>query len=651
MNLAINSKRIKIILAAIIVLVLLYFCTRGFFLDFVINKIDRKLFDKYKLNLTVNHSEFKGFRGVLLNKLLVKDLHSDTIISSDSVYFQIKILPLLTGKIRFRKIKINDLKANINGELLDKFYFFKKVNQQENFIPDKTNYSKAINRIFTSMFSSIPRDVIMGSTRIEYKRDNIKFAFFCPLFILKSGRFNADISLSDSLNHSDCHIDGSIDNDKSNIDVVLYGIDKQSVSLPYINQKWDLAMKFDTLRLSLNYYGYERETTSFSAFCQTSNFRIEHKRIAPTPVIIRTGKADIVFNIGEKSIEIDSTSLIVVNHFTFSPYLKFRNNGEREFVFRIPHFEFTVESLLSSFPTGLFSSIRDIKANGKLAFEFECYLNWDRPDSIKISSKLSSKDFKILHYGTLNPVMLNDTFTFRVYDGGKLLYKIFVSPENPNYIKLDEISSFLKYSVLTSEDGGFYYHKGFSEESFKNSITENIKKRRFARGGSTITMQLVKNVFLTSNKTISRKLEEIAIVWMIENLHLISKERMFEIYLNIIEWGPGIYGISQAAKYYFKKKPSELNLRESIFLASIIPCPRYFKYAFKEPGKLTDYYAWFYKRLPDLMISRSQILPEDTIGLTPEIILKGEAIDYLTKPDTAKIDSSQFDETIFIENK
>lgn len=131
----------------------------------------------------------------------------------------------------------------------------------------------------------------------------------------------------------------------------------------------------------------------------------------------------------------------------------------------------------------------------------------------------------------------------------------------------------MQYAVLTSEDPSFFYHRGFIPDAFKESMIENIKAKRFVRGGSTISMQLVKNVFLSREKTISRKLQEMLIVWLIENKGLVSKERMFEIYLNAIEWGHGIYGIKEASQFYFSKLPSQLNLAESIFLASIIPDP------------------------------------------------------------------------------
>ena len=139
---------------------------------------------------------------------------------------------------------------------------------------------------------------------------------------------------------------------------------------------------------------------------------------------------------------------------------------------------------------------------------------------------------------------------------------------------MDEVSEYLKICVLQSEDGGFFYHNGFLPESIREALIVNIKDKKFRRGGSTISMQLAKNLFLSRSKTLSRKLEEMLIVWLIERNRLISKERMFEIYLNIIEWGPGIYGIAEASRFYFHKEPINLTINESIFLASIVPSPK-----------------------------------------------------------------------------
>lgn len=122
-------------------------------------------------------------------------------------------------------------------------------------------------------------------------------------------------------------------------------------------------------------------------------------------------------------------------------------------------------------------------------------------------------------------------------------------------------------------------------------------------------------------------------VWMIENLRLTSKERMFEVYLNIIEWGPDIYGAKEAARFYFNKLPSQLTLNEGIFLASIVPRPKAFKYAFDTTGNLRSHYSGYYKLLSGIMLRRNQITPADTLDLKPEVQLKGAAKLYVRQQE------------------
>jgi membrane peptidoglycan carboxypeptidase len=147
-------------------------------------------------------------------------------------------------------------------------------------------------------------------------------------------------------------------------------------------------------------------------------------------------------------------------------------------------------------------------------------------------------------------------------------------------------------------------------------------------------MQLVKNVFLSRDKTISRKAEEALIVYLIENLHLVSKERMLEVYLNVIEWGPNIYGVGEASRFYFNKTPSALSLQESIFLAGIIPRPKAFKYQFDQEGNLKPYLAGYFRILTGRMAFKGWINPQDTTGLQPNVKLTGPALRMVVPVDT-----------------
>ncbi|MEI6901330.1 MAG: biosynthetic peptidoglycan transglycosylase, partial [Bacteroidota bacterium] len=157
---------------------------------------------------------------------------------------------------------------------------------------------------------------------------------------------------------------------------------------------------------------------------------------------------------------------------------------------------------------------------------------------------------------------------------------------------------------------------------------------------------LVKNVYLSKNKTIGRKLEEALIVWLIENQNLSSKERMFEVYLNAIEWGPLIYGAQEASRFYFNKDLTRLTLAESIFLASIIPKPKWFKYSFNETGHLRDSQASYFRLLSEKMLSRELIGQHDFDQLIPDVELKGAAKFLLKRADTIPADSLIYQEEL-----
>jgi membrane peptidoglycan carboxypeptidase len=184
-------------------------------------------------------------------------------------------------------------------------------------------------------------------------------------------------------------------------------------------------------------------------------------------------------------------------------------------------------------------------------------------------------------------------------------------------VPLTDLSPFLQKAVLTTEDPSFFSHRGFITEAFKQSIAKNIRTKKFSRGGSTISMQLIKNAFLTREKTLSRKLEEILLVYLLENNRIVSKSRMLEVYFNIIEWGPDVYGIGEAAQYYFQKHPRDLTLNECLFLANVIPSPKKFMYQFDREGNLKSFAQRRDNQLIQLMLRRKLITPEDTLFNLP----------------------------------
>jgi monofunctional biosynthetic peptidoglycan transglycosylase len=141
-----------------------------------------------------------------------------------------------------------------------------------------------------------------------------------------------------------------------------------------------------------------------------------------------------------------------------------------------------------------------------------------------------------------------------------------------SWVPISRMSRHLVHAVLSSEDQKFFGHQGVDWDAIEKSVQEDGKERRFARGGSTITQQLAKNLYFTTHKSLVRKLRELIVArWLEEDL---SKRRILELYLNVIEWGDGVYGAEAAAQRYFGKPASALDADEAAGLAAMIPNPR-----------------------------------------------------------------------------
>jgi monofunctional biosynthetic peptidoglycan transglycosylase len=146
-----------------------------------------------------------------------------------------------------------------------------------------------------------------------------------------------------------------------------------------------------------------------------------------------------------------------------------------------------------------------------------------------------------------------------------------IGPQNAYWTPLSAVSRTLVLCVVRAEDAKFYHHNGFDWDQVEDSFETNVEEGRYKRGGSTITMQLARNLFLWRRKLFVRKVLEAYLTWRLENT--LDKQRILELYLNAVEWGPGIYGIGEASRHYFGKPPSALTLGESAMLAAILPSP------------------------------------------------------------------------------
>ncbi|MDA9555832.1 transglycosylase domain-containing protein [Pelobium sp.] len=361
-------------------------------------------------------------------------------------------------------------------------------------------------------------------------------------------------------------------------------------------------MNFDTVRTVMNKAEKVGDEFEIEGSWSVKNLLINHPKIAASDVIVKDGMIDAKMLVGENYVALDSSSVVYLGKAQINPFIKITLKPAKIYELQLHAFEQDAQDIFNAFPTGLFESLEGIKVKGKLKYDLNFYLDSTHPDEVVFNSSLKgSDDFKILQFGKTNFQKINEVFTYIPYEKGKPVRPIIVGPSNPNFTPIEQISPNIRNALLTSEDPSFYSHKGFVEESIRQSIATNFKAKSFKRGGSTISMQLVKNIYLNRQKNLARKIEEMLIVWLIENQHLTSKSRMYEVYLNIIEWGRNVYGIGEASRYYFGKSPSELTLGEAIYLAHIVPKPKSSLYAFQPDGSLKSYLTGYFNLIGGLM--------------------------------------------------
>ena len=155
--------------------------------------------------------------------------------------------------------------------------------------------------------------------------------------------------------------------------------------------------------------------------------------------------------------------------------------------------------------------------------------------------------------------------------------KLQVKSKRYKWVGLQNVSRDYLYTIVMSEDAGFFEHDGIDFDAVIDSFAKNFRKRKVESGGSTISQQTVKNLFLKHDRTFARKFKEVIITWSLEK-HF-SKNQILELYLNIAELGPDIYGINAASYAYFGKSPSKINAAEGAFIGLMLPSPRRFHYS------------------------------------------------------------------------
>lgn len=640
-----NRKSVIVLISLTVVLVILTALSlKGALFSWMVERVQKKCQDKYGCSLLIDRHELEGFRVIHLDGVTLVPANGDTVIKVSNMTLTLRLGSLLLGRFEWKAISLDTCQISlVQRDSSDNFrWIFGQTGDDEAesaLAPQGSRgWDSYLEAAVTKIGSWADKQVVVHRLVLDYSDTILEEQLVVPELYLSNGRLQASLITSSTDGVNLWLADGVFSDEGMGFRGNLKKARGGDFALPFLTHVDGLRVSFDSMEVGLR-SRREAESMRIESRLRVFGGWLNHWRIAPEDVRVGEFACHLKVNAGADRLAVDSGSSIRFGQLTYALQANYLAGSYPRFRAGISFETDTADHFFRSLPTGMFHSLKGMKTKGGLRFRMN--LDWpiEVPDSVQFEAGMERTNFSILSYGSEDFSRINESFSYLAMDGERPLRSIVIGPENSGFTPFDRIPSDLKSAVLVCEDPAFMQHRGFSPESFRESMVTNLKQRRFARGGSTISMQLVKNLFLSRSKSVARKLEEMLIVWLIEQNGLVSKERMFEVYLNIIEWGPDVYGVGEAARFYFNKSPSELTLPECIFMASIIPCPKAFKYRFDPSGNLKPDVQEFFAVVADRMV-RKEMIPQVVVdGMEAKVDLLGPAGKIVMPVDSVPPDS------------
>ena len=670
------------LLAVLLLALVVFLWKRQQLLTYALKEVKTRVERKYPVTLTLGPAHFSGLSTVeiagmsLVPTAAGPPAHpADTLLTAQRLLAGLSVRSLFAGRPVFSELQIDraHLTAHKYASGATNFSFLLKKEGSAPVVKRDTalgrNYGLLLNQVLDAGFGSVPGEADFRQFVVSYRSPRHDIQLLMPRLSFEDGEVRGQLTATVDSVVNELGVSGTVEPDDYAMNLKLFGV-KSSVQVPYVARRFGALVSFDTIRVQLAGKDFVKdEQTGGQLTVRGSvaarNFSFFHKRLASGDIVIHNGELDFVATLGRGTVSLDPGSQAILNQIVIHPTIAVRLKPRLAVSLKVDSDPTATTAFFNSLPEGMFDVVAGTQGTGTLAYHLTASVDMAQVDSLKLSSALTpSKDFTIKRFGKEDLSMLEREFPFTAYnDKGDSLRTFLVGPSNPDFTPYNEVASYMPAVIQTTEDPQFFKHHGFMEKAFVGAAIADIKERRFARGGSTLSMQLVKNVFLSREKTVGRKAEEMLMVWLIENwlverTRTLTKQRMFEIYLNIVEWGPtaykwpsgkrGVYGIREAALFYYAKQPSELNLGECLYLASIIPKPKYYRESFNVYGELRGSTRWFFRFIADIMEQKGLITASQRNNLNYSVGLQGPASKYIVRAvrDTTRTvqpgDTAQF---------
>lgn len=558
-------------------------------------------------DLSVKPTSNFGSFNIQLQDLVVRDKQAqETFLQSPELSMNVQALKAFKRATILRSLESDQIDIHLvrQGERTN--YAFLK--SQSEGAKAERDYQKMLTGLIEKVGDIAPQRLDIDRMTVVTDIDSVHVRYVLRGLNLRGGKGTGKMSIQQQGESAEqWTLACAIDSKRQTYDGVLErtGADTLTGALPFLTHLNKFDVQLHRVHGKFTVGERNKKSTHCTLTGNIRNLQCQHHYLADEPIRIDSLGGNLDLIVRAKSIALDSTSTIRLNRATLHPHIEYVNDKSKHIILKINETDRDAEPLFASLPRHLFQIIPNMRIEGKM--DFNCLLDCDfgNLDSLKFDFNFRNRDRSVhITEGLGEITRFNEQFEYTFYDHGEPVRNLWIGPNNPFFCPASQIPDLLKQAILASEDGAFFVHNGFCKSAMQQALIDDIKAGKMRRGGSTITMQLVKNLFLNRKKVLTRKFEEMLLVWMIEDQHLISKERMFEIYVNIIEWAPGVIGIGEASEFYFHKRPHELTMPECIYLATLIRAPKHYASTLNADGSVTNVKRSELEFVADRMVTR-----------------------------------------------
>lgn len=558
---------------------------------------------------------------------------------------------LMLGSFRLQKLHFNRLSMNLVNQ--SDFCNYRNLLATKTIINDSRSSPVSegpvqhIYHYISTSLDLLPPDFRLVGLNARYVTDTGRWIIQIPSLQYQGKHLQGSLRVNENGYCSGFGFDGTLNRSRITGCLVLKPLyqrnitqesnllsgDFQRVTLPWVSQQLGLSAQMKSIKISVNQFEFHQGILEFDLQGSVERMRLRHPKLAFDTIVFPRCYGRLRGKANAYQIQIDSSSHLKMGMLPCRLYGVWSRGPQARLDLRIATSKIPANHFLSSLPKAMFRNLEGLKAHGRLHWYLSLQLEQRHPEQCRFQSALVGDQFRVFRMGNSNLARMNGPFFHTVYQNARPLRTLWIGPENPRFTPLNQIPKAMQQAIMIGEDGNFYEHRGFYPEAFRRSIAQNYLKGKFVRGGSTISMQLVKNVFLNQRKTIARKAEELLITWIIENQRITPKERMMEVYLNVIEFGNNIWGIGEASEFYFGKHPSALEPIECVFLAGLVPRPRVLQFLLESDGAVSPRNGNFFA-IRNRLLRRGLLPPEDStrvhVGLRKVVYQHVQPLDSLS---------------------